>query len=87
MEFAECVPPIEKLITQLAWGGSFPVCVGGGFSGASYRSLRNGAGIVTFTMTDGTKKTYRVPTQSQIYISPGYKAMMAQQYAARQAQQ
>lgn len=82
MEFAECVPPIEKLISQLAFGGSFPVCVGGGMSSATYRMLRSGVGIVTIVMNDGTKTTYRVPTQTQVYNSPGYQQMIAEQNAA-----
>lgn len=31
-EYAECVPPIEKLYRHLAKGGSFPICSGVGFS-------------------------------------------------------
>ncbi|MBA8862736.1 hypothetical protein FHW19_004487 [Ochrobactrum anthropi] len=36
-EYAECVPPIEKLYSHLAKGGSFPTCSGAGFSSSEPR--------------------------------------------------
>lgn len=70
MQFAECVPPIQKLITSLALGGSFPVCVGGGFSGAKYTKPKHGnPATVVFTMTDGSQKYYTVPSQNDVYVA------------------
>lgn len=36
-EYAECVPPITKLYSHLAKGGSFPTCSGVGFSASKPR--------------------------------------------------
>ena len=70
MQFAECVPPIQKLITHLALGGSFPICIGGGFSGAKYTKPKHGnPGTVLFTMTDGSQKYYTVPSQNDVYAA------------------
>jgi len=67
MEFAQCVPPIEKLITHLALGGSFPICIGGGFKGAKYTKPNHGnPGHVLFTMTDGSQRYYAVPSQNDV---------------------
>jgi hypothetical protein len=71
MEFAECVPPIQKLITHLALGGSFPICVGGGMAEAKYTKPRHGnPASVVFTMQDGSKVRYTVPNQAQIDAAP-----------------
>ena len=66
MQFGECVAPIQKLITHLALGGAFPVCVSGGTSSAKYIRPRNGIAHVVFTMSDGARVTYTVPTQVDI---------------------
>lgn len=39
-EFAECVPPIEKLYKELAKGASFPSCGMGGAEGGTYARQR-----------------------------------------------
>ncbi|MDE2562833.1 MAG: hypothetical protein KGL48_11365 [Sphingomonadales bacterium] len=73
MEFSQCVPPIEKLITHLALGGAFPVCYSGGMSSASYIKPRGGRpGYVTFHMNDGTSRYYAVPSQQDVNLAQGY---------------
>lgn len=68
MQFAACVPPIEKLITHLALGGSFPVCIGGGFKSAKYTKPKHGRpGTVLFTKDDGSQQYYTVPSQADVY--------------------
>lgn len=68
MQFSACVPPIQKLITHLALGGGFPLCVGGGFSSAKYTKPKHGRpGSVLFTKTDGTQQYYTVPSQQDVY--------------------
>jgi len=67
MQFAECVPPIRKLILHLALGGGFPTCSAGGVRKADYTKPKNGRpGYVVMTMTDGTRTRYTVPTRAQI---------------------
>ncbi|MFC0206497.1 hypothetical protein [Novosphingobium soli] len=67
MQFAECVPPIRKLISHLALGGGFPTCSAGGVSKADYTKPKNGRpGYVMMTMTDGTRTRYTVPTAAQV---------------------
>ena len=70
MQFAECVPPIRKLITSLAMGGSFPTCTSGGFDSAKYTKPKHGnPGTVVFTMSNGTKQAYTVPSQNDVYVA------------------
>jgi hypothetical protein len=67
MQFAECVPPIRKLISHLALGGGFPTCSAGGVRKADYTKPKNGRpAYVVMTMTDGTRTRYTVPTSAQI---------------------
>jgi hypothetical protein len=67
MQFAECVPPIRKLISHLAVGGGFPTCSAGGVRKADYTKPKNGRpGYVVMTMTDGTRTRYTVPTSTQV---------------------
>lgn len=67
MQFTECVPPIRKLISHLAFGGGFPTCSAGGVSKADYTKPKNGRpGYVVMTMTDGTRTRYTVPTAAQV---------------------
>lgn len=67
MQFAECVPPIRKLISHLALGGGFPTCGAGGVRKADYTKPKNGRpGYVVMTMTDGTRTRYTVPTSAQV---------------------
>lgn len=67
MQFAECVPPIRKLISHLALGGGFPTCSAGGVRKADYTKPKNGrSGYVVMTMTDGTRTRYTVPTSAQV---------------------
>jgi hypothetical protein len=67
MQFAECVPPIRKLISHLAVGGGFPTCSAGGVRKADHTKPRNGRqGYVVMTMTDGTRTRYTVPTSAQV---------------------
>lgn len=67
MQFAECVPPIRKLLSHLALGGGFPTCTAGGVRKADYTKPRNGrSGYVVMTMTDGTRTRYTVPTSAQV---------------------
>ena len=67
MQFAECVPPIRKLISHLAFGGSFPTCSAGDVRKADYTKPKNGRpGYVVMTMTDGTRTRYIVPTTAQV---------------------
>jgi len=67
MQFAECVPPIRKLISHLALGGGFPTCSAGGVRKADYTKPRKGRpGYVVMTMTDGTRARYTVPTSAQV---------------------
>ena len=70
MQFAECVPPIRKLITHLGLGGGFPTCSAGGVRKADYTKPRNGQpGYVVMTMTDGTRTRYTVPTSAQVALA------------------
>jgi len=67
MQFAECVPPIRKLISHLALGGGFPTCSAGGVRKADYTKPKNGRpGFVVMTMTDGTRTRYTVPSAAQV---------------------
>ncbi len=67
MQFAECVPPIRKLISHLALGGGFPTCSAGGVRKADYTRPKDGRpGYVIMTMTDGTRTRYTVPTSAQV---------------------
>ncbi len=67
MQFAECVPPIRKLISHLALGGRFPTCSAGGVRRADYTRPKNGRpGYVVMSMTDGTRTRYMVPTAAQV---------------------
>lgn len=72
MQFAECVPPIRKLISHLALGGGFPTCSAGGVRKADYTKPKNGRpGYVVMTMTDGTRTRYTVPTATQVALAEG----------------
>lgn len=67
MQFAECVPPIRKLISHLALGGGFPTCSAGGVSKADYTKPKHGRpGYVDMTMQDGSRTRYIVPTSAQV---------------------
>lgn len=72
MQFTECVKPIKKLIRHLATGGGFPTCSAGGFKSADYKKPKFGRpGYVTFTKNDGSKVTYRVPSEAEVYAAEG----------------
>lgn len=67
MQYAQCVPPIRKLITHLGLGGGFPTCSAGGVRKADYTKPKNGRpGYVMMTMTDGTRTRYTVPSAAQV---------------------
>jgi len=67
MQYAQCVPPIRKLLRSLALGGGFPTCSAGGVAAAKYTKPKNGRpGFVVMTMRDGTRQTYSVPTQAEV---------------------
>ncbi|PJG45629.1 hypothetical protein CAF53_23190 [Sphingobium sp. LB126] len=67
MQYAQCVPPIRKLLRSLALGGGFPTCTAGGVRAAKYREPKNGRpGTVVMTMQDGSRQTYIVPTQAEV---------------------
>lgn len=67
MQFAECVPPIHKLISHLAVGGGFPTCSAGGVRRADYTKPKRGrAGYVVMTMQDGTRTRYTVPNRAEV---------------------
>ena len=67
MQYAQCVPPIRKLLRSLALGGSFPTCSAGGVAAARYTKPRNGRpATVVMTMRDGTRQTYFVPTDAEV---------------------
>lgn len=75
MQFAQCVPPIRKLISHLAIGGGFPTCSAGGVSRADYTKPRNGRpGYVDMTYQDGTRTRYTVPTAAQVAQADGTAA-------------
>lgn len=67
MQYAQCVPPIRKLLRSLAFGGGFPTCSAGGVSAAKYTKPKNGRpGFVVMTMHDGSRNTYTVPSEVDI---------------------
>lgn len=67
MQYAQCVPPIRKLLTRLAFGGGFPTCSAGGVAAARYTKPKNGrAGYVVMTMRDGSRTTYTVPSEAEV---------------------
>jgi hypothetical protein len=65
MQYAQCVPPIRKLLRSLALGGGFPTCSAGGVAAAKYTKPKSGRpGFVVMTMRDGSRSTYTVPTEA-----------------------
>lgn len=67
MQYAQCVPPIRKLLRSLAFGGGFPTCSAGGVSAAKYTKPKNGRpGFVVMTMRDESRNTYTVPSEADI---------------------
>ena len=42
MQYAQCVPPIRKLLRTLAFGGKFPTCSAAGVKAARYIKPDNG---------------------------------------------
>ena len=67
MQYAQCVPPIRKLLRSLALGGGFPTCSAGGVSAAKYTKPKNGRpGYVVMTMRDGSRTTYTVPNDAEV---------------------
>jgi len=67
MQYAQCVPPIRKLLRSLALGGGFPTCSAGGVAAARYTKPKNGRpGTVVMTMRDGTRQTYFVPSDAEV---------------------
>lgn len=67
VQFKECLPPIRRLITHLAFGKGFPTCTGGGTRSVKYQKPKNGRnGSVTIQYEDGRRETYVVPLASQL---------------------
>ena len=67
MQYAQCVPPIRKLLRQLALGGGFPICSAGGVTAAKYTRPKNGQpGFVVMSMRDGGRTTYMVPSEADV---------------------
>ena len=67
MQYAQCVPPIRKLLRSLAFGGGFPTCNAAGVKAARYIKPDNGRpGRVIMTMTDGSRTTYTVPSEAEV---------------------
>ena len=67
MQYAQCVPPIRKLLRSLALGGGFPTCTAGGVRAAKYSEPKNGRpGTVVMMMQDGSRQTYFVPSQAEV---------------------
>ena len=67
MQYAQCVPPIRKLLRSLALGGGFPTCSAGGVTAAKYTKPKSGRpGFVVMTMRDGNRATYTVPTEADV---------------------
>ncbi len=67
MQYAQCVPPIRKLLRTLAFGGGFPTCSAAGVKSARYIKPDDGRpGRVIMTMTDGSRTTYRVPSEAEV---------------------
>ena len=67
MQYAQCVPPIRKLLRSLALGGGFPTCSAGGVSAAKYTKPKNGRpGYVVMTMRDGSRTSYTVPNDADV---------------------
>jgi hypothetical protein len=67
MQYAQCVPPIRKLLRSLALGGGFPTCSAAGVKAARYIKPDNGRpGRVIMTMTDGSRTTYTVPSEAEV---------------------
>lgn len=67
MQYAQCVPPIRKLLRSLALGGGFPTCSAGGVSAAKYTKPKHGRpGYVVMTMRDGSRTSYTVPNETDV---------------------
>ena len=67
MQYAQCVPPIRKLLRTLAFGGGFPTCSAAGVKAARYIKPDDGRpGRVIMTMTDGSRTTYTVPSEAEV---------------------
>lgn len=72
MQYAQCVPPIRKLLRSLALGGGFPTCSAGGVAAAKYTKPKSGRpGFVVMTMRDGSRTTYTVPTEADVTQAEG----------------
>lgn len=65
-EYSACVPPIKKLYSHLAKGGSFPTCSGAGFSSSKPRyepyECKAGYKLVRSSDVDGN---FRATCQSE----------------------
>lgn len=58
-QYPACVPPITKLWRQLAMGGAFPTCTGGGITKAKVNNLKDPRRrSVTMISNDGRRTTY-----------------------------
>lgn len=67
MQYAQCVPPIRKLLRTLSFGGGFPTCSAAGVKAAQYIKPDDGRpGRVVMTMTDGSRTTYTVPSEAEV---------------------
>ena len=67
MQYAQCVPPIRKLLRTLAFGGGFPTCNAAGVRAARYIKPDDGRpGRVIMTMPDGSRTTYTVPSEAEV---------------------
>ena len=67
MQYAQCVPPIRKLLRKLALGGGFPTCSAGGVAAARYtKPIKGRPGYVVMTMRDGTRTRYTVPSETEV---------------------
>lgn len=67
MQYAQCVPPIRKLLRSLALGGGFPTCSAVGAQSAKYTKPKAGRlGLVVMTMQDGRRQTYIVPSEADV---------------------
>jgi hypothetical protein len=67
MQYAQCVPPIRKLLRSLTFGGGFPTCSAAGVKAARYIKPDHGRpGRVIMTRTDGSRTTYTVPSEAEV---------------------
>lgn len=67
MQYAQCVPPIRKLLHSLALGGGFPTCSAAGVAATKYIKPNDGRpGRVVMTMRDGSRTTYTIPSEAEV---------------------